>query len=140
MTTTLSDTNTSPLGTLTFDPEPDFIITNYQRNPKDGIDVFPIAESTVTQYLDLKSSSIKYSLMGAILSQTVKDLLEEYFIKQNKTGFRLTIPRNQSSGTAPFNTTYRTIWIESISLNDVGGTQKPYWIYTIIFTLGEAVV
>jgi len=137
MVVTLTDTNTSPLGTLTLDPEPDRITSNYARVPTDGIDILALVDISVPSIYDYKATSIEYIIAGAILSQSVKDLLEEYIIKKNVSGYRLTLPRNQSSGTAPFDETYRTVWITNVSLIDIGGTEKPYWLYNISFVIGE---
>lgn len=139
MTTTLEDNNASPLSTITFSPEPDVITGGFSRVPQKGEKIFDYSTTTRQGYIDLKTTVFVYTLNIVIKTQAMLNLITEYKLKENKTGFKLTIPRKPTTTGEPFNHSYMLVIMEGFNYVDIGGTEKPYFLATLKFRLVEFV-
>lgn len=135
MTTTLEDTNASPLSTITFSPEPDNIFGNFSRVGEKGEKVFNYSTETLQGNYDMKLSAFIYTLHVAVKDSATFNLLTEYFLKENKTGFKLTIPNKPTTVGEPFNHSYLLVSMPAFTHVDIGGTEKPYYLVTLTFRI-----
>ena len=139
MTTSLSDNNTNPLSTLTFTDDPELLGEMYNRPGKKDYD---ITTEILPVVYDWVISRVSFSIQGKLASQAQKDLLLSYFLRRNTVGFTWTAYGN-SAITATgltftgFTSTTRNVWIDNLSIQKVGGTENPFWTYTMMLGMGR---